>query len=189
MLEPFLAEQRCRQADRLIPQEARAGRLLDVGCGTYPMFLMQTRFAERYGLDRSVPTALNRPGLTLLNHDVAEARQLPFPNSFFNVVTMLAVFEHLDEDVLVNLLSEINRVLTDGGAFIMTTPARWTTSLLRLMSRLRLVSQEEVDEHKQQHTREQIVQLLVRGGFRREQIDVGTFELGVNLWARARSRG
>ncbi len=186
LLEGFLARQRSRQADRLIPDSARTGRVLDIGFGTYPLFLSGTRFAERFGLDRTVADTGWGRGLHLIAHDVALNRHLPFGDEFFDVVTMLAVFEHLDRRVLLDLVREIRRVLVPRGSFVMTTPAGWTAGILKLMSRLTLVSRDEVDEHEAQHSRQQIVELLAQGGFDSKHIETGTFELGMNLWARAR---
>ncbi len=186
LLERFLADRRSRQADRLIPSSARSGRILDVGCGTYPLFLTQTKFAERYGLDREVAPDVTGAGMRLIGHDLGAAGRLPFDDGFFDVVTMLAVFEHLDRPVLLSVLREIRRILRGGGIYVMTTPASWTEDLLRVMSRLGLVSHEEVSEHKAQHTGAQIAALLNEAGFESSAIDQGSFELGMNLWARAR---
>lgn len=60
---------------------------------------------------------------------------------------MLAVVEYLDPGKLSLLVKEIYRVLAPGGVFIMTTPASWIDGLLKSMSRLGLVSKEEIDEH------------------------------------------
>jgi SAM-dependent methyltransferase len=133
-----------------------------------------------------VPVTGSQPGLHLIAHDVALDRRLPFGDEFFDVVTMLAVFEHLDRHVLLDLVREIRRVLVPKGSFVMTTPARWTAGILKLMSTLTLVSRDEVDEHEAQYSRQQIVELLAQGGFDPKQIEAGTFELGMNLWARAR---
>lgn len=46
-LEPFLARQRARTANRLIPAELRSERILDVGCGTFPYFLLRTEFEKK----------------------------------------------------------------------------------------------------------------------------------------------
>ncbi len=186
LLEGFLARQRSRQANRLIPDSARSGRVLDIGFGAYPLFLHSTRFAQRFGLDRSIPATGVDPGLHLVAHDVALDRRLPYEDEFFDAVTMLAVFEHLDRHVLLDLVREIKRVMVPGGSFVMTTPARWTSGILKLMSRVTLVSRDEVDEHEAQYSRQEIVDVLAQGGFDREHIDTGTFELGMNLWARAR---
>ena len=69
-LEEFLARQRSRQANSLIPESARNGRVLDIGCGSHPLFLLTTRFAERYGLDRVPSNDFKEQGITLINHDI-----------------------------------------------------------------------------------------------------------------------
>jgi SAM-dependent methyltransferase len=185
-MEAFLAHQRARRADSLIPEQARSGRILDVGCGSYPTFLVNTTFGERYGLDRLVAAAdVGELHVKLVEHDIADGSGLPFEDSFFDVVTMLAVFEHLETAALRRLLHEIHRVLRPGGLYVLTTPARWTEGLLKLMSRLGLVSDEEVSEHKAQYSAPEIVTLLLEGGFERSNIRHGTFEVGMNHWAVA----
>ncbi|HZQ50263.1 MAG TPA: class I SAM-dependent methyltransferase [Candidatus Dormibacteraeota bacterium] len=186
LLEGFLARQRTRRANALIPEQSRGGRLLDIGCGTYPLFLLNTRFAERYGLDREVPSDLIEPGLVLRSHDVAVSDHLPFDSEYFDVVTMLAVFEHLDRPVLTRLLGDILRVLKPGGMFVMTTPAGWTDRLLKAMGRFGLVSREEVDEHRGTYSHAQIVAVAESAGFDRALIRYGSFEAGLNLWLTAR---
>ena len=41
LLEPMLADLRAQRANKLIPSTSRTGRILDIGCGTYPYFLAQ----------------------------------------------------------------------------------------------------------------------------------------------------
>jgi SAM-dependent methyltransferase len=185
LLEGLLARRRVHQAQKLIPQSARSGRILDVGCGSYPMFLVSSGFAERFGLDRVAPAGLNVPGVTILDRDVADGSGLPFEDGFFDVVTMLAVFEHLEPAVLTRLLREIHRVLRPGGVYVMTTPAHWTDPILKSMARLGLVSREEVDEHEQTYSHDQTVSMLTGAGFDAALIRYGTFEVGMNLWVRA----
>jgi SAM-dependent methyltransferase len=173
----------------LIPETARTGRILDIGCGSYPAFLRGTRFAERYGLDRVAIADIKETGLKLVEHDIADRSGLPFESGFFDVVTMLAVFEHLETQSLQSLLQEIKRVLRPGGTYVMTTPVQWTEGILKVMSRVRLVSDEEVSEHKAQYSHREVVAMLLAAGFDRAQIRHGTFELGMNLWAAARRDG
>ena len=185
LLEGFLARQRARRADSLIPERARKGRILDIGCGSYPSFLTKSRFAERYGIDRVALPDMRSGGLNLIQHDMADAPGLPFDDAFFDVVTMLAVFEHLESGPLSSLLMEIRRVLRPGGIYVMTTPLRWTEGILKAMSRLGLVSHEEIGEHEAQYTSNDVAALLADAGFHSSLIRRGTFELGVNLWAVA----
>lgn len=185
LLEGFLAQKRADQANALIPEELRAGRILDIGCGSYPAFLTATRFNERYGLDRVPLADLRAAGINLVEHDIADGSALPFEDAFFDVVIMLAVFEHLEDATLRRVLKEIRRILRPGGLYVMTTPVKWTERILKVMSQVRLVSHEEIGEHKAQYSSGEIVSLLLETGYDRSRIRQGTFELGMNLWAVA----
>lgn len=190
LLEGILAKERCRLANRLIPTEKRSGQLLDIGCGSHPFFLTNTEFKEKFGLDKMVrpeqKVALKeRHGISLVNYDVEQAREIPFESNSFDVVTMLAVFEHIEPELLPELLSEIHRVLKPGGMYLLTTPAVWTDGLLRVLARLRLVSPVEIEEHKDAYTHPRIGDLLARGGFDRTGMKFGYFEVFLNLWATA----
>jgi SAM-dependent methyltransferase len=188
LLEGFLARQRSRQARRLIAPYSSNGRVLDIGCGSYPLFLVGSEFAEKFGLDRvpvSLPDELRSANLRLLEYDVQLGGELPFPVDHFDVVTMLAVFEHLEPSVLSRLLAEIRRVLKPGGIYVLTTPAHWTEWLLKLLGRLRLVSHEEIDEHQGAYRHSAIRSYLEGAGFASERIRTGYFEAGMNTWATA----
>ena len=52
LLEAYLAAQRAKIADRLVPASLRPGRILDIGCGGEPYFLARTEFAEKIGVDK-----------------------------------------------------------------------------------------------------------------------------------------
>jgi SAM-dependent methyltransferase len=187
LLEGFLARRRVDQAKRLIPAGLAGGRVLDIGCGSYPLFLASTGFAEKYGLDR-VP--ITRPAtvtgrLTLLQHDVHRGGRLPFEDGGFDVVSMLAVFEHIESGPLAVLLAEVRRVLRPGGLFVMTTPAHWTGPLLSLLTRAGMVSGDEIEEHQGSYGRAEIRAALERAGFAPGAIRSGFFEAGMNNWATA----
>jgi ubiquinone/menaquinone biosynthesis C-methylase UbiE len=175
-------------ANNLIPAPHRNGRLLDIGCGSFPLFLSQTVFREKHGIDR-VPHAARENcrgrGIHLVNQDLERDPCLPYPDKSFTVVTMLAVFEHVKPEQLTMLVSEVRRVLEPGGLYVMTTPASWTGRLLKLMARMRLVSSEEIDEHKHQYRHDEIRQILATGGFRPARIKLGCFELFMNNWGVA----
>jgi 2-polyprenyl-3-methyl-5-hydroxy-6-metoxy-1,4-benzoquinol methylase len=184
LLEGFLARQRAKMADRLIPNESRGGRVLDIGCGSYPLFLTQTQFAEKHGLDRA-DAGSTPESIQLHRHDVSETAPLPFSDDFFDAVTMLAVFEHLDREAMARLAGEIHRMLRPNGVYVLTTPAAWTNPILQTLSFLGLVSEEEIDEHQPLYGLAEIRSILTNAGFRSERISSGYFELGLNTWARA----
>ncbi|MBJ7602458.1 MAG: class I SAM-dependent methyltransferase [Candidatus Dormibacteraeota bacterium] len=188
LLEGFLARQRMRRADRLISPAHRRGRILDIGCGTYPLFLSLAKFGDRVGLDRvsaEVQAEWAAHGVRLLDHDVEQDARLPYANESYEVVTMLAVFEHLSDDTLLKVLREVHRLLKPGGQYIMTTPARRTFHLLNWMARVGLLSSDEIAEHHRTYGHQEIREILVQAGFPTDCIRLGYFELGLNNWAVA----
>ena len=98
LLEPLLADLRAQKANKLIPSNLRAGRILDIGCGSFPYFLAHTSFAEKFAIDQiplpqQTAAELRIESFTL---DLEQKPKLPFDDNFFEAVTLLAVVEHLD---------------------------------------------------------------------------------------------
>lgn len=185
LLEDFLAKKRAQKANKFIPIDYRKGRVLDIGCGSYPYFLINTKFNEKYGIDPSLKLSeVSNNELNLQRADITKS-ELPFSDSYFDVVTMLAVFEHLDNIKLIPVLSEIRRVLKKNGLFIMTTPAPWADKLLHQMARIGLISSEEIHEHKTHHPKLKIEEMLQSAGFDRNKIKSGYFEVYMNMWFTA----
>lgn len=177
-------------AQSLVPPSCRKGCIVDIGCGSLPLFLAGTDFAEKIGLDKNfnstdVRSFVSR-GFSLIEHDIEKTAELPLRNNCCDAVTMLAVIEHIEPQRLGPLLAEIYRILNPGGVCIITTPAPWTDSLLRLMARLKLVSSTEIDEHKGCYDRASILSTLTTAGFPTENMRGGYFEFGLNVWAVAR---
>ncbi len=184
ILEPLLARQRAKVANHLIPDNLRLGRILDIGCGSYPYFLSHTYFEEKFAIDQQkqpeTPSKINWFSLDL-NIDP----QLPFDDSYFSAVTMLAVIEHLSPSTLVLLFEEIHRTLQPNGTLIITTPAAWSDGLLRLMAGINLVSPEEINEHVFVYTLPLLGWYFGKAGFELQKVKFGYFEFHLNLWATA----
>jgi SAM-dependent methyltransferase len=184
-----LARRRYKVAQSLIPSDRRKGCIADIGCGTFPLFLAGIDFSEKIGLDKSfnsgVADSFTTPGFKLIEHDIEDGGGLPLKNNCCDVVTMLAVIEHIERSRLEGLLPEVYRILKPGGLYVVTTPAPWTDTLLRIMARLNLVSPAEIHEHKTLFDRASLLEMLAKAGFREENIRGGYFELGLNVWAVA----
>ncbi len=188
LLEGFLAKKRARLADSLIPASRRAGRILDIGCGSFPYFLTSIDFAGKYALDKTAAEGnrdLDRLGITFVNFDIEAGERLDFEDEYFDVVTMLAVFEHIEPARLTDFVKDIHRVLKKRGVYILTTPAAWTQNLLKIMARLNLVSSSEIDEHKGAYSHGSIAALLERSSFAPEKMEFGYFEMFMNNWCKA----
>lgn len=189
MLEKLLSKKRTTVVNKLISSHHRKGRILDIGCGEYPYFLINTRFHEKYGIDRlandGVLNNQKKESIFIKKYDIEKNGLEFFGNEYFDVVTMLAVFEHLDTGSLPYIIKEIKRVLKFNGAFILTTPAAWSNGILKVLSRLKLINTMLFEEHKEFYDEKKISLALVEGGFSKENIKFGNFELFMNIWSMA----
>ena len=179
-LENFLATKRKKVVDRAIEDSLRKGRILDIGCGSNPFFLNSINFQEKYGIDKNVNEE-NNDKIKIKKYSIDSSKSLPFNDNYFNVITLLAVIEHIDEKSAVFIFKEALRLLKSGGHLIMTTPSRSAKNILKIMSLLNLVSREEIDEHKQFYTKKILTEQLIYSGFNYEKININTFEFGLNL--------
>lgn len=186
MLEKFLSIKRAEIANKLIPHDHRKGRILDIGCGEHAYFLNVTEFSEKHGIDRAVNDGVfsnkDREKIFIKNCDVEKDSLRLFDDEYFNVVTMLAVFEHFEPKNLPRILREIKRVLKLDGILILTTPASHVGMILQILSKLKLVNPAFIEEHKALYSTKEIFSMLIKGGFSKEDIRSGNFELFMNTW-------
>ena len=187
LLEPTLARLRTQRANQLIPPELRSGRILDIGCGSFPYFLAHTAFQEKFAVDQlPMPTeTAARNQIEFFTLNLNEEPRLPFDGNYFEAVTLLAVVEHLNPDSMALLFREACRVLKPGGMVILTTPAAWSDGLLKFMARVGLVSAEEIHEHAFAYTLPLLGWYFGRAGFAFEKLRFGYFEFYLNMWATA----
>src|SRR5512140_1376849 len=187
LLEPLLARLRMQRANTLIPARLRAGRILDIGCGSYPYFLAHTAFKEKFAVDqlRMPPETAAQNQIEFFTLNLNEAPRLPFEGDYFDAVTLLAVVEHLNPDSMAVLFQESCRVLKPGGMVILTTPAAWSDGLLKTMARMNLVSAEEIHEHAFAYTLPLLGWHFGQAGFKMAKVKFGYFEFMLNMWATA----
>jgi SAM-dependent methyltransferase len=100
--------------------------VLDYGCfdGKFLNTLRNSKVVDVYGVDKNkdIVDSLNQGNVFHIR------KALPFPDGVFNVVTMFEVLEHVYDQRYV--LSEIRRVLKDGGLLIMSMPRRHVFTFL-----------------------------------------------------------
>lgn len=147
-----------------------------MGCGLEAAFLdfAADRIAKGVGLDDQV--AEDAQGRwRRVRADLQSP--LPFADGEFDHVVMLAVLEHLKDPEKV--LLEAFRVIAPGGSLIMTWPSSLVDPILRVLHKLRLVSDEmESSEHQKRIPPDTLQRMLRRIGFQR--FVHRRFEFGLN---------
>ncbi|MBH8566848.1 class I SAM-dependent methyltransferase [Nostoc sp. CENA67] len=156
ILEPILRYLRLRRVIRHIPQ---GSVVLDIGCGNKAAFLkaISPFIKQGFGVDFKVNNYqfdnIQTKQLKLENH-------LPFADETFQVVTMLAVLEHIDQEK--EILQEIYRVLMPGGKLVLTVPSVWSQPILEFLAyKLKIISEAEIRDHKRYYNRSKLKKVLI----------------------------
>ena len=180
LIENYLARKRAKLVDKLIPEKLRDGKILDIGCGSYPLFLEKTTFREKHGVDKG----LSCEAENILFRQIDIAKQgLPYGDHSFNLVTLIAVIEHFTEDKIVEVFKEIDRVLHPEGLILVTTPTPRGDKVLMPMAALGIVSKEEVREHIDGGITEEDMKMYLRNAeLEYKTMRSGRFEFGMNAW-------
>lgn len=118
---------------------------LDIGCGEgYTLIEAYNRAFNTFGIDISDNriTEVKNPEITFYTGDLLKVK---FPNSFFDIVYMDSVLEHLVDPVL--YLSEINRVIKKNGVIYIGVPNedslfdKFRSIVFKLIYRRKIASQ------------------------------------------------
>ena len=173
-LEPILRWMRLQRVMHNIPKNSV---ILDVGCGRTAAFLraISPHVKQGFGVDFKVE---NANFSNIQTTQVVLDTHLPFEDSTFDVVTMLAVLEHIENER--QILKEIHRVLIPGGKLIITVPSVWSQPVLEFLAyKLKIVSEAEIRDHKRYYNRTKLKAVLVEiTGF--QEFHHQYFQFGMN---------
>lgn len=181
-LEPILRRMRIAKVLPILRKFPEC-KLLDVGCGWEAKFLksVEPYIASGVGIDFKAPslesTKLRTISATLDN-------KLPFEDNSFDVVSLMAVLEHLEKPL--DILREIRRVLKEGGVLIGTVPSKAAKPVLEFLSyKIGIVSEAEIRDHKQYFNKKDLLEIFAGAGFKNVehkyfQFWMNNFFVGVN---------
>ncbi|MDJ0898382.1 MAG: class I SAM-dependent methyltransferase [Xenococcus sp. MO_188.B8] len=112
-------------SDSLLP--IKRHRALDIGCGFGSLLMaLQPHFEKVYGIDINktyVQWSRKRVPRSEIIH--ANAKKLPWPDEWFDLVCATDMFEHIDYSEQQLVASELKRVLKPGGHGIIIVPNRF----------------------------------------------------------------
>ena len=171
-LDRFIRSLRERQATPHIP---RGARVLDVGCGDgHFLRRLGPQIHDSVGIDPDVPEpSLARP----TPYRLVRGR---FPYDLdatgeFDVIAMLAVFEHFNDVDRPRVVEACRRLLRPGGRVVMTVPAAAVDRIVDVLITLRLAQGMDIGSHHG-YDPEQTPRLF--SGFRLARRE--RFEFGLN---------
>jgi 2-polyprenyl-3-methyl-5-hydroxy-6-metoxy-1,4-benzoquinol methylase len=145
---------------RVLPYVQRYPRctLLDIGCGWEARLLQELEpyIGKGIGVDFKAPRI--KTGRLETISTVLE-KKLPFQECSFDLITMLAVLEHLDHPEAI--LKEIARLLRPGGGLLLTVPSWYAKPVLEFLAfRVGIVNPEEIRDHKRYFNRKDLLNLI-----------------------------
>lgn len=102
--------------------------------------------------------------------------RLPFPNESFDIITMLAVYEHFQTSREL-ITSEIFRILKDHGLVLLTVPSSAVDHILKILIKMRLIDGMSIEEHSNFNAAD-TVEIFTQCGFRLRRWS--KFQFGLN---------
>ena len=172
-----------RQIRRYVPG-FRGKRIGDFGCGFHAAF-------TRTVLDQVQEAVLADVSLSpeLRRHPKVRALEGPLPgvlrgldSESLDIILCISVLEHLWEPQ--HALSEFHRLLAPGGVCLLNVPSwrgKWFLEFSAF--RLGLSPAEEMNDHKCYYDPKDLWPLLVRAGFRPQDISCFRHKFGLNTFA------
>jgi 2-polyprenyl-3-methyl-5-hydroxy-6-metoxy-1,4-benzoquinol methylase len=182
-LEPILRKMRVKKVLPAIRRQPNC-ELLDVGCGRDCLLLktVEPFIVRGIGIDFKVQAWENAKIKTLR---MTMTDSLPFAAESFDIVTMLAVLEHLSDPLA--MVRETERILRGGGRLVLTVPSKIARPVLQFFCyTLKIVSEPEMRDHKRYYDRRELVRLFSQTGMTIERHEY--FEMGMNNFCVVRKR-
>ncbi|MCL2220348.1 MAG: methyltransferase domain-containing protein [Chitinispirillia bacterium] len=175
-IDKMLQKWRISKALRHIPASSR---VLDIGCFYGELFVRAgSRLRGGLGIDPTLTDSVNKnpcDNVTLIKGIFPE--DMPPEAENFDIITCLAVFEHIPNETLSDFITACHDRLNPDGRIILTVPSPFVDAILAVLLKMRLIDGMSLDEHHGLLV-EDIPALFEKGGF--ALIKKHKFQLGLN---------
>ncbi len=165
--------------NRVLPFLNTGDTVLDFGCGHQAYFLehVKDKIKKGVGIDYDVEHRNIRDNISVRKFHFKD--KLPFIDSSFDKIFLLAVIEHIDIMRVPKLFRECHRLLKKSGSLILTTPTPWGKVILEFLAfKLGIISRVEVADHKKYYNKKDLENLAKNYGFAITSYQ--TFQFGGN---------
>jgi len=150
-------------------------RVLDIGCADGALFeLLGGGFAQGVGIDSDIPAPRSFPTYQLVPGTFPDALPAGKP---FDVITLLAVLEHVPVAQQPKFAEACWTHLKPGGYLVVTVPSPLVDPIIDLLKALRLLDGMDVGHHYGFDAR-QTPQVFASAGF--SLVEHRRFQLGLN---------
>jgi len=173
--DDYLREERIKKA---ISNFDDGLKVLDIGCHNRLLFIRKKVSADSVGIDELEQPAAENYDFTdyTVFHKLHIENDIPIIDTF-DVITMLAMFEHLQNREAV--VKECFRLLKAGGLVVMTVPSAKADILLSFFVKIKVITEKDFwQQHKNVPDKQAICNMFETNGFRLLKYE--SFELGLN---------
>ena len=172
LLDRILRARRISIAGRFMRPDAD---VLDIGCGDGAMFrLLQGRYRYGFGVDPTLDADVSSESYHLYRGEVPGA----LPQGIeVDLITMLAVMEHLSPEEQAALAKGCHTLLKPGGRIVVTVPSPRVDDILHILAKLRLIDGMSMHEHYG-FVPQKTVEVFAPPGFK--LVQHRKFQLGLN---------
>lgn len=140
-LDRFIQKRRIEKARRFIPDNAR---VLDIGTADGALFKHLQWLRDGVGIDPDLNEDVVLDNAKLIAGVFPDALQ---NKSTFDVITMLAVLEHIPREAQIALARNCFQYLNPEGRLIITVPSPVADRVLVVLKRLRLIDGMKTEQH------------------------------------------
>jgi SAM-dependent methyltransferase len=170
-LDKYLRDVRIAKARRFV---RRGDVVVDVGCADGEMFeRLGDTIEYGYGIDPTLGEKREAPGYVLYPGVFPDG----LPEISCDLITMLAVLEHIPEGRQPEVANACRRMLNPGGRLVITVPSPKVDGILDVLGRLRVIDGMSLDEHYGFHP-EHTERIFASPDFR--LVERRRFQLGLN---------